>query len=837
MGRHLERQDSDIVFQRHLPGCMWSMLHILDYHHWHSVKKMSPRRRYRRGKHTICCGYPKTISFAQHTDELQNYLDADAVPLLDEQQTIEAAPSEKIPGKAQIKASVAKEMSARSQLQRAISINRLGHSDNLGGTNTDWPNPIIILERSADTAASRMQVPILPKGSEAFSSEVGHHQLVSKSLNHYISDDKQLSRETSHRQFMECVDVQEIFNINKKLFMEILRDPDVQAAKDFHIQLTSERKLKKSGSFPLAVSPHKLMGPVTLEQKWNETWSFRQEQRFPTGVEKRDVVAAKSDKSTGAKADDSVVTAVTQGSELSSSPLSQGSHKHGWHQSFMRHLKDVMKKIRHTHKESKKTNNHTLINALLLGVPSSSSDEKETPERIKEDTIHQDSCHEANSSGNGLSKDRISHIRRVSSLNESMDRYARLFEHSSTKEPKWHKYQSKSLRLTNEDKYPPTGSSFKSFRRRLSLPDLDSFCPLPNETSHDALPSGRPIKTNIYYDANAKDATYNDLNSVRTEQLDVVEETDLPGNIIEEGNSCENNEYPGDLVAMSNEEEVLEDIVEVEDQGHCPHQDQEIGSTVNSSTEHENESPVSVLETHSRLDITSQTEFQFSKDSDLHSRSICVDEQDCPVDLQHRFNRNSLTFADHENAKNAQTKIDNNLLHFELNRLEDADFSYVRDVLELSGCTEQGYLGAWHSLDQPLSPTLFKELEAYIHQESECSSEDVGCNCDHQLLFDLINEVLPQIYGSSLAYFPRPFSFTQRIRPLPKGNHIPEEVCKRISSYRSSGLKVDQSLNDIVAGDLAKDDSWLNLQLDVEDIALDLEDLIFDELLDEVMCS
>lgn len=54
MERHLDRQDSDIEFQRHLPGCIWNMFHILDYHHWHSVKKMSPRRKQRRGKHATC---------------------------------------------------------------------------------------------------------------------------------------------------------------------------------------------------------------------------------------------------------------------------------------------------------------------------------------------------------------------------------------------------------------------------------------------------------------------------------------------------------------------------------------------------------------------------------------------------------------------------------------------------------------------------------------------------------------------------------------------------------------------------------------------------------------
>ena len=144
------------------------------------------------------CGYPKTISFQHYTDEVQNYLEADAVPLLvspifvsytsvcscvwtpmiadccysnnyqDEQQTIKAAPSERTSSKARIKALMTEEMSARSQLQRASSINELGYSDNLRGIASGWPNPIIILERSADTTASRLHVPSLPNGEFCF---------------------------------------------------------------------------------------------------------------------------------------------------------------------------------------------------------------------------------------------------------------------------------------------------------------------------------------------------------------------------------------------------------------------------------------------------------------------------------------------------------------------------------------------------------------------------------------------------------------------------------------------------------------------------------------------
>ncbi|KAF2300353.1 hypothetical protein GH714_012309 [Hevea brasiliensis] len=610
-------------------------------------------------------------------------------------------------------------MSARSWLQRTHSFHHIGPSDGLGGISTDWTNPIIILQKSADPATSGLQIPSRPTSSnesvtrcgkyslpdimrdkgclkqhllsakQEFSTENGD-KLMNNSLNENLSDVKQLDRGISSHQFMECVDVLELFKVNKKLFLEILQDPDVQAAKNFHVQLNSNKK--------------------------KEIWSFPKEKKFPAGIEVPMFVASKDshDKPMGLRPEDSGVFAVTQEINFSSFVSSQGTNKHGWHQSFMIHLKYVMKKIKHMLKESKKEDKHASMNTIPYGVPSGcklSTDEKDAPARLKEVTTHLDgkensgSYQDTNDSDNDLSKGQLPHIRRISSLNESADRYARLFEFSLTKKAKWHDFQSKSLKLTNEDKFTSTGNSLKTFRRRLSLPDLESFCPLPNETSHNSIHSGIPFKTSTDYDTNAENVIHNDLKS----------------------------------------------------------------------------------------------------------ESICVaikqfEPREAVEDAEFRKTYS----ADRGNDENAYTVAGDHSMLFELNEPDDTDFNYVRDVLEVSGFIEQGCRGTWHSLDQPLSPTLFKELEAYLNHELECSSEDVGSNCDHQLLFDLINEVLLQIYKSSLAYFPESFSFTQRVRPLPKGNHTLEEVWKRISWYRSIALKTTQSLDDIMAQDMAKDDGWMN---------------------------
>jgi hypothetical protein len=165
--------------------------------------------------------------------------------------------------------------------------------------------------------------------------------------------------------------------------------------------------------------------------------------------------------------------------------------------------------------------------------------------------------------------------------------------------------------------------------------------------------------------------------------------------------------------------------------------------------------------------------------------------------------------------------------------MDDPELNYVREILELSGFNEDEYVGTWYSMDQPLDPSVFKELEVRFQHELNFTS-----NWDYQLLFELVNETLIDIHETSYTYFPRALSFSgSKHRPMPKGQHLLEDVWKRISSYLSFRPEMDKSLDDVVARDLAKGDRWMNLQWETEYVALELEDLIFEELLDEVISS
>ncbi|KAF8116316.1 hypothetical protein N665_0020s0165 [Sinapis alba] len=157
---------------------------------------------------------------------------------------------------------------------------------------------------------------------------------------------------------------------------------------------------------------------------------------------------------------------------------------------------------------------------------------------------------------------------------------------------------------------------------------------------------------------------------------------------------------------------------------------------------------------------------------------------------------------------------------------EDAYFCYVKKVLKLSGFLENVYSGSekWHSEEQPLNPSLLYQVDIQEEDEEEVNKE---------LLFDLVNEAITETRNQSQIYFPKTFSFA-----YPNEKRFLDEVWGRVE-WSLSGLGAenrDRSLDDIVGRDLTKGDGWMNLRGETEWLTLELEDLIFDEVLDEMIC-
>lgn len=164
----------------------------------------------------------------------------------------------------------------------------------------------------------------------------------------------------------------------------------------------------------------------------------------------------------------------------------------------------------------------------------------------------------------------------------------------------------------------------------------------------------------------------------------------------------------------------------------------------------------------------------------------------------------------------------------------NAEFNYVRGVLELSGFTRnESTLGKWRSGEYPLTPSVFEEVSD--QQQDSCCAPDQEDGISNQiLLFDLINQVLLEIHERSFCYWPTRLTTRSSVHPLPKGSRVLEQVWAEIRGLLSSVPQSDTDMDDAVSRDLARDDGWMNLQLDAECVGLELEEIIFDDLLDEI---
>lgn len=160
---------------------------------------------------------------------------------------------------------------------------------------------------------------------------------------------------------------------------------------------------------------------------------------------------------------------------------------------------------------------------------------------------------------------------------------------------------------------------------------------------------------------------------------------------------------------------------------------------------------------------------------------------------------------------------------------KNLDKSYIMELLERAGFNAVNFFnGKLYLREQPLNPSLFKEMEAFWHQE--------GQECyHHKMIFDLVNEVLVHICDRSFTYYPKALSSGCRVRSLPPENLLSEVVSDSISSLLRLKSEVKSSTDGIVGHDLGKDDGWMNLQLDSEDVAIELEDMSFDDLIDELI--
>ncbi|KAH0470585.1 hypothetical protein IEQ34_000308 [Dendrobium chrysotoxum] len=172
-------------------------------------------------------------------------------------------------------------------------------------------------------------------------------------------------------------------------------------------------------------------------------------------------------------------------------------------------------------------------------------------------------------------------------------------------------------------------------------------------------------------------------------------------------------------------------------------------------------------------------------------------------------------------------------LHLRIDQKYKATFNYVRETLKRSGFSGSGFLGAWNSPYQPMDPLIFNEGEDLSH-ELDITEDEHDILLEHQLLFDLINEAWVKMYEKYCGYFfPWLSRFNTNNKPMPMGDHILKERWTNICWHLKGQPEPDINLEDIVSRNFTKNDGWMNIQYDIEDVELDLECLILDALLDD----
>ncbi|XP_023005196.1 uncharacterized protein LOC111498298 [Cucurbita maxima] len=161
-------------------------------------------------------------------------------------------------------------------------------------------------------------------------------------------------------------------------------------------------------------------------------------------------------------------------------------------------------------------------------------------------------------------------------------------------------------------------------------------------------------------------------------------------------------------------------------------------------------------------------------------------------------------------------------------KTEDSwELSYLADVLQNSAFKDTNpdmLIATWHSLECPVDPSTFEELEKkYMNWSSQPRSE-------RKLLFDRINLGILDIYQK----FTDPYPW---VRPptiqVENNEGLYNTLCKFLAKQEK---KVDEDIVEKVVG---RTTQWFLLGHDVDVVGKEIERFLVDELIDEVvdMCS
>ncbi|XP_027364437.1 uncharacterized protein LOC113871542 [Abrus precatorius] len=858
------------------PGRVWGILHIIKYHHWRHVKRRLTHRRHGGGRNDARA--------ETSDDSVIDTMPEHCNPALSnvEGKVVHSTPPTKHSIKSRLKSLLHEDTykkkirhkrsstcPAKSDVARAKSVHQL-EVDPLSELLLTVESPEPVLETFQNHLAAGTLEVLSPVFSEkpianndkcvhcgtAFSSDISEQSKVHKHFkcpNQGLPEEKSmnakiLTTDASPHLFKDFLDALDVINTNKDFLLKYIQDPGSPMPFHTHTEqsLRGKTRRTKSISFPIGSSSgSKDTETGQLLNQMVDDW-FKDkgsELQIHSNMQNDSKPESSEDihqHSTSSGSSHKVDKYDEEYNKISSSVSSPVPN-----QVKTRHFKDLRKKMKHIIQESKNEKYRITMDAVLDKIPHgkklTNNVKKLIHDQSKDPKIKEEGEESAKSGfGSHLSSKsfnkRQPSTMRTTSLNASASRYSQLYETCFNSEIKYPK--AENLRLKTEERSSALKTS-KSIKRFLSMPNLKSYFHHSEEPSVLSSPQNSIGK---FGDGTAGTCV-----------------TDLQTGF-DHSNDSKSQFLPPTLTDSLNQESNL----------NADQKQLLIRSASKSGFDFSNEAMADEIKgidhnlRQSELDIGGETESTtmpvetisaFSSDSSFLDvtfdlENLNIEESD--TELKPGPDDGLDGMAEKEEAKMDQSELVENFqklgalskeFNYEIPCIEvdasnEAAFNYVRKVLDLSGFTAHDSLGIWYSDNQPVDPSLYEELEGCLLLDPDCSgNSDEGGQCNHLLLFDIINEGLLEIFGRSYNYYPRPLSSLSHIHPLPSGDRVLYKVWTLISWNLNSPTTFElyPSLDYYVSKDLAKYDGWMNLQFDSECVGLELDDLIFDDLLEELI--
>ncbi|KAH1084509.1 hypothetical protein J1N35_024270 [Gossypium stocksii] len=812
MGKNLRTNSSNMsIPQSHNPRCMWGIFHVLKYHHWNRrfIKKRILNKKQGTGDENAKDEAVEGSN--ENVEDTLKHKTGEAANAKVEGKKKQTSTGSKTSVKSRLKALITEEVAKRKgrgkhqrcstypiQTKSDTDQHVDAHIDDLlpeteqGSPRTSDKNKGIRYESgSEDHTVSKSPEEHVTSDEDDEEHGVGKGSVEEKNMKKLLESavlspeeleakkkaleehGKDIGPGYESKYLMDALD---IIKMNQGFLLTVLQDPDSPLAHHFHKHLAISAKMGMPQMEGLGSS-------VSVGSKQCGESSNRDGTGEDNGRKSMPLIAADH------RAEGIHILNQTKGemADVGSSSAMNRSEM------VKKRFKSLRENIKHVIQERKKERRRIAMDAVLHKIPHQKGFSKDLTKDIIDHFKEPSRLRKVFSSS--LARRGSMRLERRISFNEAIDKYTQLYESSFNKEGR---EESTSKRDEKRDEPIDTsGRTTKKYMRRfLSSPELYSSAYL-----YEALASEVPTKVSesLGYSSEVetlRKTEYKDSSIGVREGFPVSSE---PISQAEKaGDESENSVIVKDDVTQikPDNKPVIMTITELEE-------------PVESSKLQEPD-----IKLKQSIDLP-EDEVKFTPDLQPEIKDTTPKVADVGI----------YKFKEFEPLK-------------ELDIHNKHEFKYVKDVLELSGFSGTEALGAWHADQQPLDPMMYEEVKGCIICDPSCSMEDeeVSC-CNHPLLFDLINEVLIDVYERSYNYYPRVLSQLCHIHPMPMGQHVLEKVWETISWYLSFKTGYDKPLDYVASRDLMRNDGWMNLQFEHECLGLEVEEQIFNDLLEEICSS